>query len=103
MNKENQKKSKSYCHSSETICNWFFWRTDSADNEGWHCQQSRKDLGTGLGKVSVQTLWTFSRGSPSDSSDSCFAADLAALQLQEGWAIHLHGSRNRKTGKQKDW
>lgn len=56
MNKENQKKSKSYCHSSEMMRNWFFWRTDSADNEGWHCQQSRKDLGTGLGKVSVHTL-----------------------------------------------
>ena len=39
---------------------------------------------------------------PSDKADGYYAADLAALQLQEGWVIHLHVSRNRKTGKWKD-
>lgn len=53
VNKEIQKRSKSCCHSSEKTHNCFFLGggTNSADNEVWHCQHSRRELGTRLGKV----------------------------------------------------
>jgi len=39
---------------------------------------------------------------PHDNADVYYAADLAALQLQEGLVIPLNVNRNRKIGKWKD-
>lgn len=36
---------------------------------------------------------------PRKNTDSDYAVNLAALQLQEGWVIHLPVSRNQKNGK----